>query len=279
MPAQECATTLARGRALRLLNFLIIASLVVAAAAGGLAVATVGGAQPTITIEAAVSDFANGTVQIHVPVEIHNDGFLAIRNVAVSVAISDNSNHRLLAGTSGNFDVPPKSIAHQNVTLAPNLGSVPVAEMRSLLIQDQTLKPSAAGASIPNLIGVSGTVNGSLPWGAMMENMAFSRGVVTPYNSTWSQVSFPYTFRNDNQYFRLLANGTGVVKDQAGNVVGFAPLFGLEVRRGTAFNGAMTTLVKNSALQGAGGQTFEVDIALQGPIYSFLSEIQVVVHV
>ena len=260
----------------------IIASLLVALSLGGLVVATVSGPAPTISIGAVAGGGVpeGDSTRLSIPVEIHNGGLLAIRDAAVGVRISDSSDHQLIVGAGGGFVIAPGSTQEVNVMLTADLRSVPQDEVKSLLTKDQKLAlDSTLRASLPPLADVKGTAKGTLPWGALIENLTFGPGTVTPFNSTYSKVSWPLSFSNRNQYFHLVADLKGTVSDQAGNFVGRIASSSIVVMRGTAFTGSLTAFVKSWALRPTGQQQnrFEVALDIQ-QIELFQAEISVVLN-
>jgi hypothetical protein len=243
-------------------DVLTIVSLVVGVVLGGLVVQTVTGAGPTISIGSVVGEFSSGAMQLHIPIQVHNGGSLAIQGVDVAVNVSDGAGHRLISGTSGVFDVPPGSIQRVNLTMTADMSALPQSELNGLLTHDESLHLQASlEASEPPLVNVHGIANGTLPWEAIMSNLTFSKGTVAPINSTYSQVVWQYSFTNRNQYFRLVADLTGVIKDQAGQVVGQVMPSSLEVKRGSSFNSQLTAVVADSALQPSGSSS--LTLALQ----------------
>jgi hypothetical protein len=251
-------------KALTLVNVLIIASLVIAGVLGGLTVATVRGPGPTISIGSVVGVFSNGSMQLHLPVEIHNGGLISIEGAAISVMVFDNLGHQLISGSSGSFGVPPGATEHVNVTLTADMRDLPQSEMERLLTQDQILTFSASlRASVPTLVSVSGSATGSLPWRALMKNLTFGGGVIAPFNSTFSQVSWPFSFSNTNQYFRFYANVSGIMTDQSGRTVGLITPRLLEVSRGTTGTGNLTALVEVGALQAGSQHELTVHLVVQ----------------
>jgi hypothetical protein len=199
-----------------------------------------------------------------VPIEVHNGGHLEIRGVEVAVNVSDSAGHLLINGSSGLFDVAPNSVQKVNMTLVADMEALPQSEVDSLVTQDQSLQLRASlSASEQPLASVSGIVNGTLPWGAILGNLTLGGGVVTPLNSTYSQVAWHCTFTNRNQYFRLVANMTGDVKDQAGAVVGRMAPVSFVVKRGTSFDGQLTAVVLNSALEPPKSSQLTADLVFQ----------------
>jgi hypothetical protein len=263
IPATSDSLPVKPGRALLAVNILIIVSLVVAVLLGGLVVETVTGGGPTIAIGSVQGTFSNGAMQLQVPIEIHNGGHLEIQGVEIALNVSDSAGHQLISGSSGSFNVAPQSVRSLNMTLTADMKALPQSEVNSLLTQDQHLQLRASlTASEQPLVSVNGVVAGTLPWGAILGNLTFGTSEVTPINSTYSQVVWHGTFSNRNQYFRLVANMTGDLKDASGSVVGRLVPVSLTVKRGTSFNGQLTALVLNSALGplSSGHFTAELDI-------------------
>jgi hypothetical protein len=225
---------LKRVSAITVVNILIVASLVGAGVLGGLVAETVAGPEPTISIGSVVGVFSSGSMLLHIPVVIHDGGLLRMSGVRIAVNISDDSGDQLITGSSGAFDVAPNSVQRVNLTLTADMRALPNSKVYGLLTQDQNLKLEASlVASEQPLVSVYGAVAGTLPWGAVMGNLTFGRGTVTPINSTYSQVVWPCSFTNRNQYFRLVANASGSVTDKSGSVVGRILPVSLVVIRGT----------------------------------------------
>lgn len=244
-----------------MVNILIVASLATGLILGGLVVETVASAGPTIAIGSVVGVFSNGAVQLHVPVEVHDGGYLGIQGVYVAVNLSDSEGHNLIMGSTGRFDVAPQSTRRVNLTLSGTLMGTPQSELNGLLTQDQSLRLHAILEATEQPLAVAdGTVNGTLPWGAMLGNLTFTKGTVTPFNSTCSRVTWGVTFTNRNQYFRLIANVSGDVKDPSGAVVGQVAPDSVVVSRGSGFSGQFSALVLNSALQSAGSAPLMVEL-------------------
>lgn len=267
------------GKVFRILDLLIVGSLIVSVVLGGLVIQTVTGAGPAISIGSVVGQFESGSMQLHIPVQISNGGYLAIQGAYVSVNIYDNAGHELINGFTGVFDVPAKSTKLVNLTLTADLRGLPQVEMVGLLTQTQTLQLNATlGASEQPLVSVHGTAAGTLPWGAIVAGMTVEKGAVSVYNSTYSRVVMNYSFSNTNQYFRLVANVSGVVKDQGGNVVGGVMPSSLVVKRGASFGGQLIALVRDSALQTATSHPLSCELTLS-QTNLFETQVQVAINV
>jgi hypothetical protein len=252
---------LKRVSAITVVNIFIVASLVGAGVIGGLVAETVAGPEPTISIGSVVGVFSSGSMQLHIPVIVHDGGLLGMRGLRIAVNISDDSGDQLITGSSGPFDVAPNSVQRVNLTLTADMRALPNSEVYNLLTQDQNLHLEASlVASEQPLVSVHGAVAGTLPWGAVMDNLTFGGGTVTQINSTYSQVAWPYSFANRNQYFRLVANATGSVTDRSGIVVGRILPASLVVIRGASFDGRLTAVVANSALQSSDSLTLVLEV-------------------
>jgi hypothetical protein len=240
-----------------------VVTLLGACVLGGMISSTLLGG-PTITIGSVVTTFTGNSTELYVPVAIHNGGYFAVNGVTIDLSILDSAGTRLITGENLPFDVSPHSTQKVNMSLAADLSSVPQGDLASLLTESQNLTLDASlSASIPFLLGASGTLNGTLPWGGLVEGLAFGSVTVSPFNSTYSVVSWPFSFHEDNQYFRLTANVTGTVTDPAGNVVGAITPFSVDVHRGNAYSGTLTAVVQDSALGSGGSVPLTVTLVMQ----------------
>jgi hypothetical protein len=265
---------LAQSRSIRVVEVLLVISIIVAASSGALVVASVYGSGPAIVIGSVVGYFPTGGEQLYVPVLVHNGGLLGVTGVSVQVSISTAAGQVLIMGSSPAFDVSSRTTKNVNVTLDAELRNLTPQAVGVLLTSDETLVLSASFVGdVPPLVGITGNVSGKLPWGAMMSGLVFRNPVLTPYNSTYSEVSWPFSFDNTNQFFRFVANMSGTVTDSAGNRVGSIPASSIVVKRGNAFDGNLTGLVLTSALPPTSGFLM-ANLVITGAQFNAALEVQ-----
>jgi hypothetical protein len=222
-----------------------------------------------------VTHFVNGAIEFHVPVTVHNSGYLSVEGVFVAVNVSDRGGERIIAGKSPTFGVSPQSSVGVNITLTANLKSVPNDQMLELLTSDQNLTLSAIlKASLPPLVDLSGTIAGHLPWGALMKNLTVGPPTFSPVNSTFSKIVWPFGFVDSNQYFHLSANVTGMVSDSGGRFLGRLVSTPVDVRRGSAFRGTLSLIVPILDLPAPGGEPLKALLVVSDNAL-FTAEIEV----
>jgi hypothetical protein len=210
--------------AVKVVNVLIIVSLIAAAGVVGSILLTVAQAAPTLSIGSISATTSGGATQVQVPITLSNKGPLSVSDVSVQANVTDSSNDQLMTGTSGPLTVAPGETKSLNVQL--NLGTnLPAATLQKLAETSQNLTVNAAvSTSIPPFVKVSGTVSARLAWGAPVSNLQVGTPSFAPLNATAVTASVPVSFQNQNDYLTLSGTGNITILDSGGKQVGHGAL-------------------------------------------------------
>ena len=206
-------------RAVKIVNLLIVVSLVAAAGVVGSVLLTVAQAAPTLSIGSMSATPSGDGMQIQVPITISNKGPLSLSDISVQTNVTDSSNDPIVTGTFGPLTVPPGATYPLNVQLSLDT-NLPAAVLQKLATISQNLIVNVAvSASIPPFARVSGAVSAQLAWGAPVSDLQLGTPGFAPLNATAVAATVPVSFQNQNSFLTLSGTANIVLLDSRGNQV------------------------------------------------------------
>ena len=212
---------LKRSRVVLALNVLILITVIACGAVLGLIAVGGSASASAISIGSPTTSSSGGVTTIVAPIQIGNRGYFSFSGVNVDVAVKDSAGDQLLTGTLGPFTVGPGQTKDVTASLVLDTAGLSPAALQELATTAQNLTVSATlAASMPPFVGVSGSVNAQLAWGAPVSGLTIGQPSFSQYNSTTIEAVVPVTFTNDNGYFTVSGNGLVSVLDSAGQKVG-----------------------------------------------------------
>jgi hypothetical protein len=241
-------------RAFKVVDALILATLLVGAGTSAILVLNILDSAPSVTVGQITGVAVQGKPVLQVPVMVQNGGPLTADDVSIKLRIADSSNNNtVVSGSLGPLSIPPGKSVKLNTTLTFDLLGLPADTVRSYLINDQSLIVSARiTTALRPLIDVAGSANGTIAWGAPLQGLAFGGGSVSNWNSTFSLVTWTFSFKDDSHYFTVDATGSGTLSD-SGVQVGVVRPFSMKALPGAQGGGTVTALVKTSVVAASGG--------------------------
>jgi len=205
-------------------------------------------------------------------------------NVSVPIYFQNNSTFFHVLGTAdvrlvdlngsvvseGNVDVdcPPSSNFHGDMIFSFNLTQ---AQASYYFFNDAILNYSALlqlttfGLGIHNL-----TEPISVMWSALAKDLAVDYPSAQYFNTTHSQVSIGFTFKDNSPYIRLDGYMSGFLLDSGSNVVGILQNQNMTVYPGTTYQGTMMGYIRNDAL---GQPSYTVKLLFHTDLGEFEEEV------
>jgi hypothetical protein len=240
-------------RAFKVVDAIILATLLVGAGTSAILVLNILDSAPSVTVGQITGVAVQGKPVLQVPVMVQNGGPLTADDVSIKLRIADSSNNTVVSGSLGPLRIPPGKSVKLNTTLAFDLLGLPADTVRSYLTNDQSLVVFARiTTALRPLIDVAGSANGTIAWGAPLQGLAFSGGSVSNWNSTFSLVTWTFSFKDDSRYFTVDATGSGTLSDSGGQA-GVVRPFSMKALPGTQASGTVSALVKTSVVAASGG--------------------------
>lgn len=211
-------------RAVRIINVLIILSLLASTGVAASVLLTVTQAAPGLAI-GSISETPSGSgTQFEVPITLSNKGPLGISDISVQAKVTDSANDQLVTGTFGPLSVPPGATYPMNFQLSLD-ANLPAATLRQLATTSQVLAVNVAvTTSIPPFVKVSGAVSAQVDWGAPVSNLQVGTPSFAPLNATAVTATVPVSFQNQNNYLTLSGNGEISLLDSTGKQVAYGML-------------------------------------------------------
>ena len=239
--------------AFRLVDVLLIVTLLVAAVASAIEVLNVADSAPSISVGQRTGTASQGQAVLQVTIVVLNGGQLTADDVSISVRITDTSNNTVVSGSVGPLSIPPGKTVRLNPPLGFDLQNLPSESILNLLTSDQDLRVFArVTTALRPFIDVAGSANGTISWGAPLNGLTFDRGSISSRNLTYSLVTRSNTFKDDSRYITVNATGSGILSVPGGPRVGLVRPFSMMALPGKSGGGTLSALVENSAIATSG---------------------------
>ena len=190
-----------KNSAIRLLNVLIIISIMSALGIAVALAATTLRAVPTITVDQPSVSFTESDVKIDIPLSISNPGPLPISDVSLMLSVKDVSDTTIVSGSGGPFRVLAGQTEHLAFPLILPLSDTPRAILSRLMTSSENLTVTATlQAYVAPLAKLTGRVSTDFPWGAPVDDLHISAPSVAIYNSSHLLVTVPVSFENHSPF-------------------------------------------------------------------------------
>jgi len=235
-------------RAVKIINLLIIVSLLAAAGVLSSVLLTVAQGAPTLSI-GSISETPSGAgTQYQVPITLANKGPLSISDIRVRANVTDSSNDQLVTGTFGPLTVPPGATYPLDVQLSLDTNLLaPVLQKLATTTQNLTVNV-AVSTSVPPFVKVSAAVSAQLAWGAPASNLQVGSPSFAALNATAVTATVPVSFQNQNAFLTLSGVGAISLLDGSGKVVAYG-LLDVNVSPGASFSQTANLVVGLPASQ------------------------------
>jgi hypothetical protein len=204
---------------------------------------------------------------VSIPVYFQNNStFFHVLGTADVQLVDPNSS--VVSESNANVDCPPSSNFYGDILFRFNLTQ---AQANYYFFNDAVLNYSALlqlttfGLGIHNL-----TEPISVMWGALAKDAAVGYPSAQYFNSTHSQVSIGFTFKDNSPYIKLDGYMSGTILDSGSNVVGVLQNQNMTVYPGATDYGTMTGYIKNDAL---GQPSYTVNLLFHTDLGEFEEEV------
>lgn len=190
-----------KNSAVRLLNVLIIISIVSALGIAAALAATAVRILPTVSVDQPSLSFTESEVRIDIPLSLSNPGPMPISDVSLMLSVKDGSDTTILSGSGGPFTVSAGRTEHLTFPLTLPLSDTSRPILSRLLTSSENLTVTATLlAYVPPLAKLTGRAFTDFPWGALVDNLQISTPSVAIYNSSHLLVTVPMSFENHSPF-------------------------------------------------------------------------------
>lgn len=167
-----------------------------------------------------------GTVaKIIIPIQISNEGFLAIKSLSIQTTALDKNAETLAEGRIGPIDIPSKDMQEVSVSIAFDLKTLKTETLRRLAFNDETFTVNIQGSlSLEPLISLAISAQTLLPWGAPLSDFKVGEPAFTPYNATAILATLPIGFKNNSPYIAVTGQIVTTLYDEADSLQGVGTL-------------------------------------------------------
>jgi hypothetical protein len=232
---------------IKVIDALIVVSILVGAAAVGAVFLTAGQAATTVSVGSmqVQGSYAN---QAQIPVTLTNKGPLTLSGIGIQVDARDSSNDSLITGSAGPLTLASgqKGVLTPTMTLATS-GLSPSALYQLATTNENLTFHVVLTGGVPPFVKVTGSVSTQLEWGAPVDGLAFGTISEQPHNATAVEFSVPVSFSDSSSFLTVDGNVTGSVATPSGTTVGSVSPLSLSVGMGQRYSGTITGYVSTSA--------------------------------
>jgi hypothetical protein len=205
----------------------------------------------------------NGTsVAVSIPVSFSNENSAFDLGASMAVKVENSSTGAALGTGSLTVDVPHGTSFNQVVSVNVQM---PSKYFDHILYDDATLGYAVHFSGTFQGVDVSFVKSVDIIWGAPLKGLAFQSASVAFHNSTDSQISVPYSFKDNSAWLGVDGTVSGVIRDSSGTVVGNVPEFTLSASPGQTVSDVLTGYVHNSA---AGDSSFTVTLTITTSVFT-----------
>ncbi len=255
----------------RIVSILIAAVTILGFVLVGLMGVTGARTAMSINIGSVNSQVVGGSESISVPVSLRNPGPLSLNGIKVAITILDTNGTLLSQGGGGPLSLSPGSSGQLPISILFDLNRVPESTLAAFATTSENLTLRASlQASVPSLIGFSGTINTPYQWGAPVSNLQLGALTTSPNNSTSVKFNLPFSFTDSSQNFGVSGTVAGAILGQSGNTVGTISSQGINVGTETQYSGQLSGFISQTALS---QKTVTVQLAFQTSFGTFTEDV------
>lgn len=173
--------------------------------------------QMKITLGTPKAEVTETAAKITIPIQISNQGFLAIKSLTLQTIILDTNSEKLAEGETGPLDIPTKSEVEVPVSITLDFKAIKPETLRRLAFNDESFTIEIRGGlSLDPLLSLALSARTMLPWGAPISNLKVGEPTFTPRNVTHILVSVPVSFMNKSPYLAVSGQIVAKLYDEAG---------------------------------------------------------------
>jgi LEA14-like dessication related protein len=273
-------------RSIKVINVLIAISVIVFVASMTAVAYTLLHSIPTLSIGAPSQNISDGVLEIIIPANVTNRGFLAISisdlSVIVAVKGVDGEVAPLIEARGNRLTLPPGESGTLWVRTTMDTSKISPEIMRAIMVDDQEFKITTLfRGSVQPFFNILVSANDTLRWGAPFKDLQMHDPSFGVYNATHLLIEVPISFKNNSTMFSVSGTGKIIVVDEEYKVVGYGQAY-MNVRPGSEYSGTIDVYLETpwvghpELLTQSLLKNYTIKTELQAPLFGEFKQTQTV---
>jgi hypothetical protein len=236
-------------RLIIVLDIMIILTTILAVVAVVLPVYTIIQDLPGLSFGTPSYNYTNSSGYFILPVTISSKGPLSLSDITLQGYLAGANNTQLPVTSVGPIKIPVGSRTTINLNTTFDFSQLSDEMIQNLATINQNLSLVATFRfSTSPLSSYKFNLIGQYNWGAPLDNLTIGYPYVQAFNTTYSQVSIGFTFKDNSSNIMVDGYMSGIILDSSGNIVGVLQNQSMTVYPGATHTGTMAGYIRNDAL-------------------------------